>query len=312
MQMGVAEIRPGRSETFWHTDDAWAIAIGLCLIVSGLILFAEGSSLPAWLAIVPPKWTDPAQLEHHFLVAWPRYGAQFIIWLMLITTALSALGHRPSSILPGMAALYVATVGLLAVGQWADAVTYNLEPPLLALALGLVVANSRLLPRAADAAFRVDFFIKLGVVLLGATLPLSLLIWAGPVALLQASIVSVATFTVIYGVGRALGIEQRFAAVLGVGGAVCGVSAAIAVAAAVGARKQDAGVVISIVVVWAIVMVFALPFAASALHLPAGVGGAWIGTSEFADWYNFHRRLAFRLLDARESRGELPLRLREA
>ena len=106
-----------------------------------------------------------------------------------------------------------------------DAVTCNLEPPLLALALGLVVANSGLLPRAADAAFRVDFFVKLGVVLLGDTLPLSLLIWAGPVALLQASIVSIATFTVIYGVGRALGIEQRFAAVLGVGAAVCGVSA---------------------------------------------------------------------------------------
>ncbi len=30
-------------------------------------------------------------------------------------------------------------------------------------------------------------------------------------------------------------------------------------------------------------LVFALPLVARALHLPAGVGGAWIGTSEFAD-----------------------------
>jgi len=30
-------------------------------------------------------------------------------------------------------------------------------------------------------------------------------------------------------------------------------------------------------------MVFALPLVSRALHLPAGVGGAWIGTSEFAD-----------------------------
>ena len=30
-------------------------------------------------------------------------------------------------------------------------------------------------------------------------------------------------------------------------------------------------------------MIFALPLASRALHLPAGVGGAWIGTSEFAD-----------------------------
>jgi uncharacterized membrane protein YadS len=61
------------------------------------------------------------------------------------------------------------------------------------------------------------------------------------------------------------------------------VSAAIAIAGAVGARKQDAPVAIAIVVLWAIVTLIVLPFAAAALHLPAGVGGAWIGTSEFAD-----------------------------
>ncbi len=40
-------------------------------------------------------------------------------------------------------------------------------------------------------------------------------------------------------------------------------------------------------IVWAIVMIFVLPFAAQLLHLPAGVGGAWIGTSEFADAAGF-------------------------
>jgi uncharacterized membrane protein YadS len=36
-------------------------------------------------------------------------------------------------------------------------------------------------------------------------------------------------------------------------------------------------------VLWAIVFIFALPLASRTLHLPTGVGGAWIGTSEFAD-----------------------------
>jgi uncharacterized membrane protein YadS len=45
--------------------------------------------------------------------------------------------------------------------------------------------------------------------------------------------------------------------------------------------------VISIVILWAIVMIFALPYAAAGLGLPAGVGGAWIGTSEFADAAGF-------------------------
>jgi uncharacterized membrane protein YadS len=172
---------------------------------------------------------------------------------------------------------------IFAAGQWASAVHYNLEPPLVALVLGLVIANLGLLPRALDDGFRVEFYIKLGVVLLGATLPFSLILWAGPVALVQASIVSVLTFLVIFFVARALGLDPRFASVLGVGGAVCGVSAAIAISAAVGARRQDAAITISIVVLWAIVMIFALPPVAANLGLPAGVGGAWIGTSEFAD-----------------------------
>ena len=40
-------------------------------------------------------------------------------------------------------------------------------------------------------------------------------------------------------------------------------------------------------ILWAIVMIFALPLASRALHLPAGIAGAWIGTSEFADAAGF-------------------------
>jgi uncharacterized membrane protein YadS len=67
------------------------------------------------------------------------------------------------------------------------------------------------------------------------------------------------------------------------GGSVCGVSATIAVGGAVGAKKEHMAIGISIVAVWAIVMIFVLPLVCKALHLPAGVAGAWIGTSEFAD-----------------------------
>jgi uncharacterized membrane protein YadS len=126
-------------------------------------------------------------------------------------------------------------------------------------------------------------YVKTGIVLLGATVPLTLIVLAGPVAVGQAAIVSIVTFAVIYAVAVRLGLDRRFAATLGVGGAVCGVSAAIAIAGAVGARKDNASVTISAVVLWAIVMIFVLPLAARSLHLSTGVAGAWIGTSEFAD-----------------------------
>jgi uncharacterized membrane protein YadS len=72
-----------------------------------------------------------------------------------------------------------------------------------------------------------------------------------------------------------------------VGGSVCGVSASMAIAAAVGANKEHIYTSVTLVVVWALVMILFLPFVSSALGLPAGVAGAWIGTSEFADAAGF-------------------------
>jgi uncharacterized membrane protein YadS len=91
------------------------------------------------------------------------------------------------------------------------------------------------------------------------------------------------TFGVIYVAAKRLGLDPRLAATLGTGGAVCGVSGAIAIGGAVGAKKEDVSVAIALVVVWAIVMIFVLPPVARSLHLSTGVAGAWIGTSEFAD-----------------------------
>jgi uncharacterized membrane protein YadS len=138
-----------------------------------------------------------------------------------------------------------------------------------------------------DAGFRVEFYVKTGVVLLGATLPFSLIAWAGPVAILQASLISIATFLVIFFTARRLGLDPQLSATLGAGGAVCGVSASIAIASAVGAKKEYAPIAITVVILWAIVMIFALPFAARYLALPTGVAGAWIGASEFADAAGF-------------------------
>lgn len=60
-------------------------------------------------------------------------------------------------------------------------------------------------------------------------------------------------------------------------------SASIAVGASVKARKEHIAMAISVVTLWAIVMIFFIPLASRALKLPTAVAGAWVGTSEFAD-----------------------------
>jgi uncharacterized integral membrane protein (TIGR00698 family) len=266
----------------WLKEDWWAVWLGLGLTLLGSALFLNGSSL-GWIAVTPAPWSTWSELGRNFAHSAPRYLAQFLMWSLLFAVALRALGYRVREFAASFTLLYLLAVAIFALGQWKEASHYNLEPPLVALLLGLALANLGALPRWLDAGFRVEFYIKVGIVLLGATLPFTLLVWAGPVAIVQASIVSLITFFTIYFVARRLGLEQRFAAILGAGGSVCGVSAAIAVSGAVGGRKQDTAVAIATVIIWAIAMIFLLPLAARYLQLPAGIAGAWIGTSEFAD-----------------------------
>ncbi len=277
---------PMRWRELWLKEDWWAIWLGLGIVLVAYAFFADGASI-GWIAVTPAKWSTLPQLGAHFAGNYHRYILQFLMWLGVFTVALSALGHKARDFIPSFAILYVLSVAIFALGQWDKANTYNFEPPLVALSVGLVLSNLIGLPRWLDAGFRVEFYIKTGIVLLGATLPFTLIMWAGPAAILQASIVSIITFLVIYWVAIKLGLDKRLAATLGAGGAVCGVSAAIAIAGAVGAKKEDAPIAITTVIIWAVAMIFALPFVAEYLHLPAGVGGAWIGTSEFADAAGF-------------------------
>jgi len=265
-----------------RTEDWWAIWIGLGLIVVAVLLFANGGTIK-WLAVAPQKWSHPAEVFGQLHQNALRYGALFVLWAVLFGIGFASLGIKLSAFLPAFLAIFGITTALYFLGLWDQASHYNLEPPLVALGLGLLVSNTVGAPRWLHPALRVEFYVKTGIVLLGASLPLTLIAWAGPVAIVQAAIVSLVTFGVIYFGATRLGLDPRLAATLGTGGAVCGVSGAIAVGGAVGAKKEDVSVAISLVVVWAIVMIFVLPLAARTLHLSTGVAGAWIGTSEFAD-----------------------------
>src|ERR1700723_124631 len=223
----------------FRQEDWWAIWIGLGLIAVAVALFAGGSSIK-WVAVAPQKWSHLSdvgqQLKQHGL----QYAALFVLWSVSFGIGAAALGIKITRFLPAFLLVYLVAGSIYFLGLWDQAAHYNLEPPLVALGLGLLVSNTLGVPTWLDPGLRVEFYIKTGIVLLGASLPLTLIAWAGPVAIVQAAIVSLATFGVIYFAAVRLGLDRRLAATLGTGGAVCGVSGAIATDRGLGARQKDA------------------------------------------------------------------------
>ena len=295
-----ATVAPRPKEMGWKElylkEDWWAIYLGIGIVIVSLIAFLNGSTMVKSLAINPGglKWTSIDQLVNHFSENLHLYVLQLLLWLVIFGISTRIMGIKTKEFIPSFIILYVLSIVMFSIGGWADAPKYNLEPPLVALIIGLVIANFVPLPKWLDSGFRVEYYIKTGIVLLGATFPITLVASAGPVALIQATVISLTTCLTIYFVAtKVFGLDKRLAAVIGTGGAVCGVSGSMAIASAVGAKKDYLYTSVTLVVVWALIMILFIPFASQVLHLYPGVAGAWVGTSEFADAAGFAAASAY-------------------
>lgn len=286
----MAEEKPSGVAALYKTEDYWAIWLGFAIILVAMAFFFSGSTVKAY-AVTPGGWANPsdlaADLSKHglaYLVLFVGFGAAF-------TLSMAVMGRNIRQFIPGYVILFVGSLAIFYLASWKVMKTAHLGAPLLALVIGLIIGNIRALPEWFKTSLRTEYYIKTGIVLLGATLPLTLIYTAGPIAFVQATIVSVTTWSTIYfAATRIFKLDPRFGAVLGTGGAVCGVSGSIAIGGAVRAEKDHIAIGIGVVSVWAIVMVLALTALTKVLvpdPMSPGVAGAWIGTSEYADAAGF-------------------------
>ena len=277
-------------EKLWKTEDWWAVWLGLLIVVVGLLVFSGGSTIKGW-AVTPGTWANSAALAKDFGTNVGGYVVVFLLFGVVFTLSMGVMGRKVSEFVPGFILLFLGALAMLYLAGWTVMKEFDLGAPLLALLIGLGIGNTIKLPEWFKTSLRTEYYIKTGIVLLGATLPMTLIFSAGPIAFLQATIVSVSTWLTIYlAATKIFKLEPQFGAVLGAGGAVCGVSASIAVGGAVKAKKDHISIGIAVVSVWAIVMIFALTFITKAMipgSLSPGEAGAWVGTSEFADAAGF-------------------------
>ncbi|HSL34814.1 MAG TPA: putative sulfate exporter family transporter [Candidatus Limnocylindrales bacterium] len=168
------------------------------------------------------------------------------------------------------------------VPVWLSGVSWikSVEFPIYAIAVGLVagaIIGSLGLRERLGAAFRTEFLIKTGLVLLGASINLAVIARAAGPAIVQSVLLISTVFLVAWWVGGRLGLDPKLRALLSAAVSICGVSAAIAAAGAVAAKKEQLAYVASLVIVFALPSIFVQPWLATTLGLDTVVAGAWIG-----------------------------------
>jgi uncharacterized membrane protein YadS len=159
---------------------------------------------------------------------------------------------------------------------WLPSVEFPVYAILVGLAGGAVLGALGVRERL-SAAFRTEFFIKVGLVLLGASINLAVIAKAAGPAIVQSVVLIATVFLATWWIAGRLGLDDKLRALIAAAVSICGVSAAIAAAGAVGAKREQLAYVASVVIMFALPLIFIEPWLVTQLGLPSAVAGAWIG-----------------------------------
>ncbi len=154
----------------------------------------------------------------------------------------------------------------------------NIEYVLWAILIGLVIANTVGIP----AAFRpglatYEFWLKAGIVLLGARFVLGDVLKLGGVSLVLVAIEITLSLVFMTALGRAFGLKPKLTTLLAVGSSICGVSAIIATQGAIDADEEDSSFAIAAILTLGAIALFVFPLVAHWLHLSDLSYGLWAG-----------------------------------
>ncbi len=297
-----------------RSEDGWAVVQALVIVVLGLAA-AVGADLLGW-AVETKMWTDPSKALSAKSKYWTSMGldgigsllATFGFLVLLLGMGAWQIGFPLLRFLAAFTVMFGlsftcwilghhATIAAAPDKQATFGISWSLGLTgeagyLLALLAGLAIAN--LLPRLArwlEVAAKPEWFIKTAIVVLGAALGLKaaessgltqVILFRGLAAILEAYLIY---WALVYLVARRVfGFKREWAAPLASGISICGVSAAITTGAAIRARPVVPVMVSSLVVVFAVIEMLILPWAAKTfLSDQPMVAAAWMGLAVKTD-----------------------------
>ena len=255
------------------TED-WIVTF---LSIPLLIFSALASHLPGGGVKISADLTE--------LGAWGDIAVFFAIAFVLLYVGNRLLGRAVKGIIPS----FIAVFAIALLAQWIAKIDmvkyYGFEAVFFSVIFGLIIRNVFHVPEWLKPAIQGEFFIKIGVVCLGATVLFSDVMKSGAAGLIQAVMVVSIVWFFGYLLARKLKVERATAMTLASGCSICGVSACITAAGVAGTDKKQLSYIISLVLIIVVPMIYLMPWLGKMIvplltdnaAIQSEIIGAWIG-----------------------------------
>ena len=202
-----------------------------------------------------------------------------LFMIVFFGVGMKLMGHSITEFAKGFVMVFLVAVLAYTLGGQSISKQYGIGAEAWGVLLGMVIANSIGTPKWVLPACQVEFFIKTGLVLLGAEVLFSKIMSIGIPGIFVAWVVTpvVLITTYIFGQKVIKMPSKTLNVVISADMSVCGTSAAIAAAAACRAKKEELTLSIGLSLVFTAIMMIAMPAVIKAFGMPEILGGAWMG-----------------------------------
>jgi uncharacterized membrane protein YadS len=202
-----------------------------------------------------------------------------IVIALLFSIGIHFMGKSVTGFLKGFVFVFIVCVAAYLFASQATMKAYGIGYAAWAIAFGMIISNTIGTPKWVKPALEVEFYIKTGLVLLGAEVLFNKVVAIGIPGIFVAWVVTptVLITTFIFG-QKVLKIPSKtLNMVISADMSVCGTSAAIATAAACRAKKEELTLAIGLSLVFTSIMMIIMPAFIKAVGMPYILGGAWMG-----------------------------------
>jgi len=202
-----------------------------------------------------------------------------VFFIALFGAGTVLMKEKTGPFIKGFLLVYGVALAAFLLGNQQEFRDLGLGYQLWAIILGLLVSNTIGIPDFLRPALKHELYIKTGLIMLGAEVLFGKILAIGLPGIFVAWIVTPVVLITTFWFGqKVLKIGSKTLNItISADMSVCGVSAAIATAAACKASKEELTTAVGLSMVFTSVMMIALPAFITAVGMPEVLGGAWIG-----------------------------------